>query len=746
MANVGRRSDTAKNAANSTTPSLTLPSTWQAGDTMILWLAWDNTSTPTLTDPSGWTVVGSNITAGGVTARLFQRTARSTDPGASVSATLSAGRQWAMGVIAYTEAVYPVSVTTATDGSNTTSHAAPALSAPASTSWALNLYAEVSTTNASWTKSASDTAVVTQLGSGTLAASILMADSNATTGGTWGSQTATSGTSTRAAMASIEMAVVSTDTTWFLNNTQTDHSGNTFNLVPTAIAASNTSTTCNFGTTTGQGTMRLIPFAANSTRESIATSLTDGWRIPRFAVMGSEADAKRIFPAGDWNFLIKVKQSSAVSTTVTITVIVERISADAATATEIFRIASAGQSVGSISVVTFTWSALAQAAVVLEPNETIQFTYWITGNGVAVTGNTYTFTIDNVSQFNHSIGLRTQYIRTPSSETTSGTDSGSRLYTGARSSADTVAGTDTVARAYLGARSLSDTVTALNAATRVFTGFRSSSDTVTAADTASRIALHPRAISDTVAATDTTTRSFTGSRAVSDTVTGSDTANQNALHVRAVSDTVTASDATTRRFTGARSVFDTVAATDSVTRRFTGSRAISDTVAGTDAATRTTQVFRSMFDTVTATDSTGRVVIFRRNESDTVTASDAVTRGFTGSRLITDSVTGTDSVFRAIIYGRTMSEYPPGVTPDWPIVFPTKSITGTVTDGGVPVVGITVYLFRTFDDKAVQTTVTDGSGVYTFVRDLFDPYTYYTATWETGPDKQTVSPRDLLPS
>lgn len=190
----------------SSTASQAVPSSVSVGDLMLMVLCW-NPSGTAYKSPDGWTQVGSDVVNGTTVAvRLLTRVATSADAaGATYTFTQTAGGNKAVTAItAYPGGTAIGEVETATDTGTT--HVAPALSSmhSGSTSWALNIYGERSTTNTSWAASGSDTQRVNQLGSGGGAASLLMADSNAAEN-SWSAQTATAGVSSAAAMMSVEI-------------------------------------------------------------------------------------------------------------------------------------------------------------------------------------------------------------------------------------------------------------------------------------------------------------------------------------------------------------------------------------------------------------------------------------------------------------------------------------------------------------------------------------------------------------
>lgn len=77
---------------------------------------------------------------------------------------------------------------------------------------------------------------------------------------------------------------------------------------------------------------------------------------------------------------------------------------------------------------------------------------------------------------------------------------------------------------------------------------------------------------------------------------------------------------------------------------------------------------------------------------------------------------------------------------------PLMSVTGVTKDsGGSPLGGCTVKCYRTSDDSLVGTTVSDGSGNYSFV--VGQGQLYYCAAWKAGaPDVAGATDNNLVGS
>ncbi|MEP7089827.1 MAG: PKD domain-containing protein [Nocardioidaceae bacterium] len=135
----------ASTAGNRTAHTVTIPSTVQAGDTLVLFFV-GNLSTTTYTGPAGWTklqdVVG-NTTDG----LAFTKQAVATDAGKSVTVTSAVAAKDAITVAAYrgTDAATPVvSSGSITEDDPSASHTTPPLVSPNGRSWLLSYWADKS--------------------------------------------------------------------------------------------------------------------------------------------------------------------------------------------------------------------------------------------------------------------------------------------------------------------------------------------------------------------------------------------------------------------------------------------------------------------------------------------------------------------------------------------------------------------------------------------------------------------------
>lgn len=213
---------------------------------------------------------------------------------------------------------------------------------------------------------------------------------------------------------------------------------------------------------------------------------------------------------------------------------------------------------------------------------------------------------------------------------------------------------------------------------------------------------------------------------------GADTLDRFYKGSRDNSESVPTSSTLSTAFKGERSIMESIPTSHPVpARKFTGTRAPGEETYPTtdDVPVRVYRAVRPVSETY-------------------ATTHPAPERKFVGGRNNSEPIPTVDVIDRSVKQRRFLEEYPTGVTPDYTVTFPTKQITGIVRDSaGTPVAGITVKLYRDLDDRAVQTTVSAGDGRYTFLRDMFDPYTYYVGAYEeVGEKTEGITERGLAPT
>jgi hypothetical protein len=134
-----------------TAVSVTLPSTVQGGDCMLLAIEWNNGGTGvTCTAPTGWTSNGT-ITAGSDSTAFYQKVAAgaagsaSSDASTAVTATLSAAKAWGAAVVGYRGVNTTTPVITAATRAETTSgttHAVPQVNVTPAGCWLVTFVTE----------------------------------------------------------------------------------------------------------------------------------------------------------------------------------------------------------------------------------------------------------------------------------------------------------------------------------------------------------------------------------------------------------------------------------------------------------------------------------------------------------------------------------------------------------------------------------------------------------------------------
>ncbi len=157
-------------------PTVSLPGSVSAGDTMVLF-ATMGTTTTTATAPAGWSVVDTQSNGTGLRTTLFTRTATSADAGRQLTVSLSEPVKAALSIAAYSGASQTVTPSYAGD-SKTTTHAAPASVVDTGGSWVINYWADKSTpATSAWTAPSGVAVRGESFGSSSLDLSSLLTDS-----------------------------------------------------------------------------------------------------------------------------------------------------------------------------------------------------------------------------------------------------------------------------------------------------------------------------------------------------------------------------------------------------------------------------------------------------------------------------------------------------------------------------------------------------------------------------------------
>lgn len=245
------------------------------------------------------------------------------------------------------------------------------------------------------------------------------------------------------------------------------------------------------------------------------------------------------------------------------------------------------------------------------------------------------------------------------------------------------------------------------------------------------------------------TRSVPSVRSAEQVLTTADTPTRNLGSVRSTPTQVTTVTDTPSRLivVGRNPATESVPTQYTVQRATAGDRAISESRTTTDTPTRSAALARTAAEVTSQTSTPARTYLAGRSLVQAVPTTDNTQRTIVVSRSAAEALVTSDAIFRSITQGRFLAEFPSGVTPDWAPDFPVKKVDGYVRDStGAIVVGATVKLFRQSDDKMVQTTTSSATGYYQFLRDLYDPNTYYILAYlGVAPQRHGVSDRGFIP-
>jgi PKD repeat protein len=168
----------ASTAGNRIGHSVTIPSSVQPLDRLLLFLV-TNSTTTTLDPLPGWTLLKSRD-GSGIRGLVWTRSATAADAGSTVTVTGSAYVKSEMTVAAYRSTGPAVVGASALGGADTstTSHTTPATTASAANSWLVSMWTEKSSTDTVWTLPAGTTSRSQAAGTGTGKISGILGDSN----------------------------------------------------------------------------------------------------------------------------------------------------------------------------------------------------------------------------------------------------------------------------------------------------------------------------------------------------------------------------------------------------------------------------------------------------------------------------------------------------------------------------------------------------------------------------------------
>ena len=171
----------ASTAGNRTSHTVRVPSTAQAGDSLLLFLT-INTTTPTVTNPAGWTLLQSRD-GDGIRGLAWSKLATAADVNANVTVTTSAAAKSTISVAAYHSTGAPaVTASASSTAASSSSHTTPTAPVAAAGSWLVNAWTEKSSVDVSWTLPPGSTSRTTAQGTGTGKVSAVVADAPVATG------------------------------------------------------------------------------------------------------------------------------------------------------------------------------------------------------------------------------------------------------------------------------------------------------------------------------------------------------------------------------------------------------------------------------------------------------------------------------------------------------------------------------------------------------------------------------------
>lgn len=183
----------------------------------------------------------------------------------------------------------------------------------------------------------------------------------------------------------------------------------------TSAGTGDTTTKCNFGTSTTQTYILAKPLTTNSTTGTPASAQNFGWNVLVSDMNHADTSVQRYVPAGTWTFTCALTATTLDTTSAyTVQARVHKRSSGG-TLTEIFNAEAATQTIVTSISVTITKTGVSE--IVLNTGETIHVEYWVRGKGVAIFGQTITFNLGTTTlQSENTIvlpspGIRSHYFQ-----------------------------------------------------------------------------------------------------------------------------------------------------------------------------------------------------------------------------------------------------------------------------------------------------------------------------------------------
>ncbi|ACY96601.1 PKD domain-containing protein [Thermomonospora curvata] len=194
--------------ANTREATVTVPSSVQPGDGMVLIMTANSTSV-TITPPAGWTQIGTQ-TAGSAVSTVWKRVATAGDAGSTVSVGVSDYAKVDLRLLAYegTDTGNPVAaISGRVDASTVTEHATPTVTVSSAGAWAISYWADKSSSTTEWTAPSGPTIRGTGVGSGGGRIMTLVGDTDGPVPtGSYGGLVATTDAASRGLMWTIILA------------------------------------------------------------------------------------------------------------------------------------------------------------------------------------------------------------------------------------------------------------------------------------------------------------------------------------------------------------------------------------------------------------------------------------------------------------------------------------------------------------------------------------------------------------
>ena len=186
-------------AASATTHTVTMPSSVQTGDVLVLVMSW-NSGIQTVSNPSGWTR-RRTVKSGSLTTAVWSRMAPVGIGGDPVAVTASASVRGSLAVAAYRNATLVTSDTAVTGETiSRAGHRTPTLGGAEPGSWVISYWSDRTSTTSAWTAPTGQVVRRTGAETGTGHLSWLLTDSGGgVPSGTVGGLTATANSSSNSA-------------------------------------------------------------------------------------------------------------------------------------------------------------------------------------------------------------------------------------------------------------------------------------------------------------------------------------------------------------------------------------------------------------------------------------------------------------------------------------------------------------------------------------------------------------------